>query len=105
MTDIEIPWSNVIIEFIGTFVFLSVIMNVAFKGHGGVLTPLAIGLALTVAIYMLIHDGATCHFNPAVSFMSWLKGDTASKVLGIFVVAQLAGAAAAYGLHTYVVKQ
>lgn len=97
-------WNNTIIEFIGTFVFLSVILNVAMKGHGGSFTPLAIGLSLTVAIYMLIHDGASCHFNPAVSFMSWCRGDTTAIVLAMFVLAQLAGAGAAWGLHKYVIK-
>ena len=103
--ELDRTWTNTIIEFIGTFVFLSVIMNVAMKGNGGVFTPLAIGLALTVSIYMLIYNGATCHFNPAVSFMSWLRGDTPLKVLGMFIAAQLAGAGAAFALHKYIIKE
>lgn len=97
-------YDNVIVEFIGTFVFLSVIYNLAMKGNGSVLTPFAIGLGLTVAIYMLSHAGASLHFNPAVSFMSLCRGDITIMIFGLFVLAQLFGALCAYGLHTYVVK-
>jgi glycerol uptake facilitator-like aquaporin len=74
------------------------------KGNGTVLTPVAIGLALTVAIYMVSHAGTHCHFNPAVSFMSWCKGEIPLMVLGMYVIAQLLGGFGAYALHTYIVK-
>jgi aquaporin Z len=97
----SVNWTNVIIEFIGTFVFLSIIMNVAFKKNGGVLIPIAIGVALMASIWMFRGD---CHLNPAVSFMGWCKGDTATMTLAAYVIAQLAGAFAAFAVHTYVVK-
>ncbi len=99
----NIYWTNVIIEFIGTFVFLSVIMNAAMKGHGGFLTPIAIGLGLVAAIYMFNNEHSVNHYNPAVTFMSWCRGDTTNMVLGSFIGAQLAGAFAAYAVHKYAV--
>lgn len=97
----DMNWTNVIIEFIGTFVFLSVIMNAAFKGNGGILAPIAIGIALIAAIYMFNGSG---HFNPAVTFMSWCHGSSTTMVLAAYTIAQLAGAFAAFAVHTYVVK-
>jgi glycerol uptake facilitator-like aquaporin len=97
-------FDNAIIEFIGTFVFLSVIYNVAMKGNGTILTPFAIGLALTVAIYMVCNGTSACHFNPAVSFMAWCKGDLALIGLAMFIVAQLLGAGCAWAMHTRVLK-
>lgn len=62
-----------VIEFIGTFVFLSVILRVtSADSKVGNLAPLAIVLALLTAIYF---DGGVSggHFNPAVSVMMHVK--------------------------------
>lgn len=78
-----------IVEFIGTFVFLSVILS-----HGK--DPWAIATALLTAIYFggAISGG---HFNPAVSFMMYLsKSIDMSKLLGYIVVQLLGGTAALY---------
>jgi glycerol uptake facilitator-like aquaporin len=75
-------------------------MNMAMKNNGGIMTPLGIGLALTVAIFMFAPMG-DCHFNPAVSFMGWCTGSLAGSVLAVYIIAQLAGAGAAWGLNRY----
>jgi aquaporin Z len=100
----NINWVNVIIEFIGTFVFLSVIMNVAMKGNASMIAPIAIGLGLTVAIYMMNNDMSSNHYNPAVSFMAWCDGRIIFTVLIAYIIAQLAGGYAAFALHRYIIK-
>jgi aquaporin Z len=55
--------AKLLTEFVGTFVFLSVI---ALSGAAGPLAPLAIGAALMVMVYMGGHVSGA-HYNPAVS--------------------------------------
>lgn len=84
-----------VMEFIGTFFFLSVIL---FKTE-----PIAIGVALTAAIFF----GASisgAHFNPAVSFMLGLKGGIKWEQLAYYVGAQLAGAYVALKFYQYAQK-
>jgi len=79
-----------IVEFLGTLFFLYVILATG--------NPLAIGLALTVAIMAggKISGG---HFNPAVSVMMAAGGKLPLKNLLPYVVAQVAGGLAALELH------
>ncbi|RNL73145.1 aquaporin [Streptomyces sp. I6] len=56
--------SKLLTEFVGTFVFFSVI---ALSAPIGALAPLAIGTALMVMVYMGGHISGG-HYNPAVSF-------------------------------------
>jgi len=79
-----------LIEFIGTFFFLYVILAVG--------TPLAIGAALAVAIYVggSISGG---NFNPAVTIMMIAaKKQTIDTALP-YIVAQVAGGLAALALY------
>lgn len=70
-------------EFIGTFIFLSVILM-----SGG--NPIAIGLALITAIYFGAHVSGA-NYNPAVSVMMFAKGSlTGLTTLG-YIVSQLLG--------------
>src|SRR5436309_10708435 len=62
--------ARLLTEFIGTFVFLSVI---ALAGPSGALAPLAIGLALTAMVYMGGHVSGA-HYNPAVSLALFCVG-------------------------------
>ena len=79
-----------IVEFLGTLFFLYVIVA---TGH-----PLAIGLALTVAIMAggRISGG---YFNPAGAVMMTAKGKLSSSDLLPYVLAQVAGGLAALELH------
>nr|QDY51738.1 major intrinsic protein [Mimiviridae sp. ChoanoV1] len=75
-------------EFIGTFIFLSVILTTG--------EAFAIGLALAVAIYF----GAGVsggHFNPAVSVMMYLKKAINDKELLMYIISQVLGGIAALG--------
>jgi aquaporin Z len=69
-------------EFIGTFVFLGVILATG--------EAIPIGLALAVVIF-LIGRVSGGHVNPAVSAMLYAKGDITSSQFGSYVVAQVLG--------------
>ena len=79
-------------EFIGTFIFLSVILKTE--------DALAIGIALASVIYFggKISGG---HFNPAVSFMMLLSNKIDITKFIVFIIAQLLGGTAAFIFHTY----
>ena len=78
---------DIISEFIGSFIFFSVIL---IKPEA-----IAIGLALIVGIYFASPSSGG-HLNPAVSSMMWLKGTLSSSKLLLYVLAQLSGAICAY---------
>lgn len=90
-----------ITEFVGTFLFLFVIALVAPSGHP--LTPLAIGGALMVMVYM---GGAVSggHYNPAVTIGLASVKKIAWSEVGPYIVAQLAGAVCAFMLGGFVAK-
>lgn len=77
---------KLITEFIGTFIFLSVILATG--------DPFAIGLSLAVAIYFgaKVSGG---HFNPAVSVMLYLKKSINDKELIGYIITQVLGGIAA----------
>jgi aquaporin Z len=79
-------------EFIGTFIFLGVILKTG--------DPLAIGIALASVIYFggKVSGG---NFNPAVSFMMLLSNKMDIIKFIAFVIAQLLGASAAFIFHSY----
>jgi aquaporin Z len=69
-------------EFVGTFVFLGVILATG--------EAIPIGIALVAVIY-LIGKVSGGHVNPAVSAMLYAKGDINITQLGSYVVAQILG--------------
>jgi aquaporin Z len=79
-----------LIEFIGTFFFLYVILAVG--------TPLAIGAALALAIYVggSISGG---NFNPAVTIMLIAAKKQRIETALPYIVAQVAGGLAALALY------
>jgi aquaporin Z len=79
-------------ELVGTFVFLSVI---ALSGPLGVLAPLAIGSVLMVMVYMGGHISGG-HYNPAVSFGLFLRGQLDAVTMVLYWVVQLVGAVCAF---------
>ena len=73
---------NIVTEFIGTFIFLVVILTTG--------QAFPIGLALAVVIYFggNISGG---HFNPAVSTMMLMKGAIGIETWIGYVIAQVLG--------------
>jgi glycerol uptake facilitator-like aquaporin len=86
---------DLLVEFIGTFIFLSVILNATAKNSPmASYAPLAIGLALTVVIqFGGIVSGA--HFNPAVSIMMNFNNSLPNSDLLFYIMAQVLGGIAA----------
>jgi len=89
----------VLVEFIGTFFFLSVILNAVANASLG---PIAVAVGLLAAIYFggAISGG---HFNPAVSLMMFVKGNIAPDVFILYILAQVVGALVALGLNNFLV--
>ena len=86
-------------EFIGTFVFVLVILTVALRKGGDPiktngLAPLIIGLGLAAGIYITGGLGGSAHLNPAVSLIMGMNGDKPLD-MAILVVMQVAGACCA----------
>lgn len=81
------PWVKYAAEFIGTVVFLTIILK-----SGGDKWAIIGGLLAAILLMGSLSGG---HFNPAVSFMSFFNGDLTNKDLFGYVVAQLLGALAA----------
>ena len=90
---------KLITEFVGTFVFLSVI---ALSGPIGALAPLAIGAALTAMVYMGGHVSGA-HYNPAVSFAMFLRRKIGSVDMVAYWAVQLVAAVLAFAFG-YVVS-
>jgi aquaporin Z len=79
-------------EFVGTFIFLSVI---ALSGPAGALAPIAIGLGLTAMVYMGGHVSGA-HYNPAVSLGLFLRGVISASTMVAYWIVQLAAGLAAF---------
>ena len=73
---------NYFVEFLGTFLFLSVVIATT--------NPVLIAGALLTVI-LLIGNISGCHVNPAISVMLWTKGSLSNKDLVGYVLAQVAG--------------
>jgi aquaporin Z len=85
--------SKLLTEFVGTFIFLSVI---ALSGNAGAFGPVAIGLALMVMVYMGGHVSGA-HYNPAVSFGLWLRRAVPATTMGLYWVVQIIAGVLAFG--------
>jgi aquaporin Z len=79
-------------EFIGTF-FLVLIIALCVT-QSVALAPVAIGLGLTVLVYMGGHISGA-HYNPAVTFAVFLRGKIELATAGLYVAIQLAAGVAA----------
>jgi aquaporin Z len=69
-------------EFIGTFVFIGVVLAT------GEAIPIALALASVIFLFGKVSGG---NFNPAVSAMLYAKGDITTTQLGSYVIAQVLG--------------
>ena len=78
---------NYLVEFVGTFIFLSVILITG--------DPLAIGLTLAGVIWFGSQSSGG-HFNPAVSFMMLMNKKINLVKFIMYVLSQLLGASAAF---------
>ena len=84
-----------LVELVGTFAFLFVILYIG--------EPVAIGMALILVIYFggSISGG---HFNPAVSIMMFMKGSLEKCCIIPYIIAQILGGILALQLYNLVKK-
>lgn len=89
----------VLVEFLGTFFFLSIILSTVAEPSFG---PIAIAAGLLAAIYFggKISGG---HFNPAVSIMMFIKGNIQGDLAIVYISAQIIGALSALILNNYLI--
>ena len=73
---------NYLVEFLGTFWFLSVIVSTG--------KPVLIALSLLLVMLLGISISGA-HFNPAVSLMYWAKGALTNADFAAYVIAQSLG--------------
>jgi len=84
--------AKLLTEFVGTFLFLTVI---SLSAGAGALAPLAIGSALMVMVYMGGHISGG-HYNPAVTLGVFLRGKISARDMGLYWVVQLVAAVLAF---------
>lgn len=73
-----------LVEFIGTFIFLSVILQAA--DHGA----LAVAVALLAVIYFGVRY-SNAHYNPVVSIVEYSSGKIGMELLAVYIIAQILG--------------
>lgn len=83
-----------IVELIATFFLVLIIGITAVLGLAGDFAPLAIGLGLTVLVYMGGHISGA-HYNPAVTLGLYIRGRCKGNEVLPYVAAELIGAALA----------
>jgi len=85
-----------LVEFLGTFLFLSVI----------VATGSPVLTALSLLLVILLGGGISGgHFNPAVSLMFWAKGALSNANLAGYIAAQALGGLAALAIYKTMSEQ
>ena len=82
-----------LVEFIGTFIFLSVILAV------GQPIPIVVGLLAAIYFGGAISGG---HFNPAVSIMMFMKNNLTLEKLPFYIIAQVLGGLSALQFNNLV---
>jgi aquaporin Z len=80
-------FTNIALEFLGTFLLISVILLVGYSA--------AVGATLAGIVYFLSSTSGG-HVNPAVSLAVYLKGDMDGASFLSYVVAQLLGGLVAF---------
>jgi aquaporin Z len=96
-----ILFKAIIAEFLGTFIFLSIILSAV--ANASIITPIAISVGLLAAIYFggAISGG---HFNPAVSIMMFAKGNIKADALILYILAQIMAGLTALGVNMFFIS-
>ncbi|QKF94636.1 major intrinsic protein [Fadolivirus algeromassiliense] len=85
-------FARALVEFIGTFIFLSVILS---KGE-------AIPIAVALAAVIFFGGG---DYNPAVTVTSAVAGNVGIVQALLYIVAQVVAGLSAYGFNKYVLNK
>jgi len=92
---------KLVVEFVGTFLFVFTIGMATNQAGAGALAPLAIGSMLMVIVFAGGHVSGG-HYNPAVSTAVFLRGRMATNELASYVATQLLAAVVAGLVVRYV---
>jgi aquaporin Z len=92
---------KVVVEILGTFFFLSVILQTLTDTSIG---PIAVAVTLLAAIYFGASSSGA-HFNPAVSFAMFMKNKMEMNLLVTYILAQLVGAALAVRFNSFILTK
>jgi glycerol uptake facilitator protein len=91
-------------EFLGTGILTLVFLSVQRSTIGvPYFIALAAGLAVALAVWV-VGDNSGAHLNPAVTLALWTARKVGTLTGALYIVVQLLGAWAAYGLYTYFVN-
>jgi aquaporin Z len=85
--------AKLLTEFVGTFLFLTV---VALSGQAGPLAPLAVGMGLMAMVYMGGHVSGA-HYNPAVTLALFLRRVIPAATMVQYWITQLMAGLLAFG--------
>jgi aquaporin Z len=88
---------NYLVEFLGTFVFVYIILE-SFGYQTVQPFVIAVGLLAAIIMFGAVSGG---HFNPAVTTVMWAKGAPDVEPIG-YILAQMAGALVAYKIHSMI---
>jgi aquaporin Z len=92
---------KVVVEILGTFFFLSVILQTLTDSSIG---PTAVAVTLLGAIYFGASTSGA-HFNPAVSFAMLMKNKMEMNLFIAYVLSQLIGAALAVKFNNFILTK
>lgn len=91
-------------EFVGTAILTLVVLAVQ-RSTIGVPYFVGLGAGLTVIALMLVLGNVSgAHLNPAITIALWTARKVKTLPAIVYIVAQLLGAWAAYGIYTYFVN-
>ena len=89
-----------LIEYIGTFIFLSVILSVQHIKNK-ILVGISIGLGLACAIF-IGNNISGGHFNPIMSLIMWVSNKLSFNELIGYIIAQVLGGLSALWIYKLV---
>jgi aquaporin Z len=93
---------NILVEIIGTFFFLTIILNSLTDSSIGII---GVGIGLVAALYMGSTITGSHYLNPAISFAMFMKDKIGFNMLITYVLAQLVGAALAVKFNTFLLTR
>lgn len=96
--------ATLVAEFLGTGILTLLVLSVKTSNLG---VPFFVALAagLTVALMTFVFGGVSgAHFNPALTIGLWTVRKISTVKAVLYIVVQLLGAWAAYGVFTYLVS-
>ncbi len=93
---------SLVSEFLGTFIFVSVILYIVTIYPNNIFVPLVIGLALAVGIWFALM-GSKGSLNPAVTLALFANGTLNGSQALVYMLAEFSGAVLAFVIWKWMV--